>query len=121
MEIKSKDDLQEMVTQKPDQVTLAFPALDAATNEMWSNRFNDVLKECGCTSGQQFLLYTTPAYIILVVVLVAFTTIPHKTLVLAFLAMLFLTGLTGKLVGLWQRKRRLEQLINWFLSENKIA
>ena len=121
MIIKSKDDLQQMVTQKPDQVTLAFSALDAATNEIWTNRFNDLLKECGCTSGQQFLLYTTPVYIIMVVGLVAFTAIPHKILVLAFLAMLFVTGLTGKLVGLWQRKKKLEQLINRFLSENKIA
>lgn len=121
MEIKCAADLQQMVVQNPDRVTLAFSSLDAATNDIWSNRFNDVLKECGCSSGQQYLLYATPVYIVLVLGLVVFTAIPHKALIIGFLALLFITGLAGKLVGLWQRKRKLEQLIKRFISENKRA
>lgn len=118
MEIKTPGDLKQIATKIPDSVTFMLPLLDDEKNAAWSTKFNDLLKECGCSSGQQYLLYATPIYIIGIVLLSSYTAVSKKLIIALFIASLIITGITGKLVGKAQRNRKLNKLVERFHEEN---
>ena len=120
MEIRTLDDLKHIAGKKPDNVTFMLPFLDDQKNSYWSNEFNNLLKDCGCSSGQQYMLYTTPFYIIIMVVLTSFTLFSKKALIIIFIAALIITGLTGKIAGIIQRNHKIQKLVKNFYLKNKI-
>lgn len=121
MNIKTLDDLQQIATKVPDSVTFSLPFLDGEKNEAWTIKFNELLKECGCSSGQQYLLYATPVYIFAVVVLSSYTSISKKIIIGVFISLLIITGLAGKFIGIYQRNRKIKKLMDQFYAENDLA
>ncbi len=117
MEIKTLDELKSLPGIKVKNVTFNFPNLDEPSNEMWSKRFNDLLNECGCSSGQQYLLYATPVFIIATTAVIAFTPVPKKMVIVSFILALVITGVTGKIAGIIERNRKLKSLANEFYQE----
>jgi hypothetical protein len=120
MNIKTLDDLQQIATKIPESVTFMLPLLDGEKNDEWSLKFNELLKECGCSSGQQFLLYATPVYIIAVVILSSYSSISKKIIIGVFISLLIITGLVGKFIGISQRNRKVKKLMNQFYAENNL-
>jgi len=120
MDIITLYDMQLIAKNVPESVTFKLPFLNHEKNEVWSAKFNELLKECGCSSGQQYLLYATPIYIIAVVSLSSYTSIPKKIIIGSFLSLLIITGLAGKAVGLYQRNRKMQKLMNQFYAENNL-
>jgi hypothetical protein len=121
MNIKTLDDLQQIATKIPESVTFMLPFLDGEKNDEWSLKFNELLKECGCSSGQQYLLYATPVYIIAVVTLSSYTSISKKIIIGIFISLLVITGLAGKFIGIYQRNKKIKNLMDKFYTENDLA
>jgi hypothetical protein len=120
MEIQTIDDLKLISKKRPDKVTLRFSALDDAQNHDWSKQFNDLLDECGCSSGRQFITYAAPFYIILIVFLAAFTNLTKPVIIGIFVGAIVVTGIAGKIVGLRQRNQKIDALINQFLKDTNL-
>lgn len=116
-EIRSVADLELIAQKLPEEVKFSFPSLDDATNELWTTRFNNLIRECGCSSGQQFLLLATPVYIIAIILLIAFTSLPKQILIILFIAALIVTGAAGKIAGIIQRNKKIEKLISHFKQD----
>jgi hypothetical protein len=112
MEINSLSDIHLIAQQRPDKVTFKIPELDASKNEALEQKFNDLLNECGCSSGRQFIMYAAPAYIVAFVLLIVFSPLSKQVVFVLLVGAVIITGIVGKIAGLVQSRKKMARLIN---------
>ena len=119
--INTVNELKTISRKRPKEVRLNLAYLDVSDNEAWTNRYNTLLNECGCSSGRQFITYTAPFYIILIVFLALFTPLSRPVIIGIFVVAVIITGIAGKVTGLKQRNRLLNELTDEFLAKTGLS
>jgi len=112
MEIVSISDVYMIAKKRPKEVVFKIPELSNKENDAWETRFNDLLSECGCTSGQQFIRYSTPGLVIVLVILINYSDLSRQFILGIFVFSVILAGASGKIIGLLQRNYRIKKLVD---------
>lgn len=116
MNIVSKADVHLAAKKRPKEVAFRMSELSDDANNAWETRFNDLLSECGCASGQQFIMYASPVFIIALVVLINFSDLSRQWILGLFVMAVLIAGAAGKITGLIQRNYKLKTLVNDFMQ-----
>jgi hypothetical protein len=121
MDILSIDDVHLAAKKRPKEVTFRMTDLSDEANIEWETRFNDLLSECGCASGQQFIMYASPVFIIGLILLINFSDLSRQWILGLFVMAVGFAGLAGKITGLVQRNYKLKNLVNDFMQTNGLV
>lgn len=116
MNIESKADVHLAAKMRPKEVTFRMAELSEDANVAWETRFNDLLSECGCASGQQFIMYASPVFIIGLILLINFSDLSRQWILGLFVMAVIIAGAAGKITGLIQRNYKLKALVNDFMQ-----
>jgi multidrug efflux pump subunit AcrB len=121
MKINSIFDVRLAAKIRPKEVTFQMPNLSEEANVAWETRFNDLLSECGCASGQQFIMYASPVFIISLILLINYTDLSRQLILVLFFLAVIVAGAAGKITGLIQRNYKLKKLVDDFKHSNSLA
>ncbi len=121
MNIVSKADVHLAAKKRPIEVNFKMAELSDDANIAWETRFNDLLSECGCASGQQFIMYTSPVFIIGLVLMNNFSDLSRQWILGLFVTAVIFAGAAGKITGLIQRNYKLKKLVSDFMDTNGFA
>lgn len=121
MDILSIDDVHLAAKKRPKEVSFRMTDLSDEANIEWETRFNDLLSECGCASGQQFIMYASPVFIIGLILLINFSDLSRQWILGLFVMAVGFAGLAGKITGLVQRNYKLKNLVNDFMQTNGLV
>ncbi len=116
MDIVSISDLHLAAKKRPKEVAFRMAELSNEVNIAWETRFNDLLSECGCASGQQFIMYASPLFIVGLVLLINFSDLSRQWILGLFVMAVVFAGAAGKITGLIQRNYKLKKLVNDFMN-----
>jgi hypothetical protein len=115
--IITQSDINQILNKKVKQVNFKIPEYTEQQNKAWEEKFNHILNECGCSSGRQFILYSSPVYFIGLIALTSYSSL-SKPLIIGLMVMaIVISGVAGKITGLLQKKQKLTALINEFIAE----
>ncbi len=121
MDIVSIADVQMAAKKRPKEVVFRWAELSDEANSAWEARFNDLLSECGCASGQQFIMYASPVFIIGLILMINFSDMSRQWILGFFVVAIILSGAAGKITGLIQRNYKLKKLVNDFMITSGLA
>ncbi|WP_062128348.1 hypothetical protein [Geofilum rubicundum] len=121
MDIVSMADLHLAAKKRPKEVVFRMTELSDEANTAWETRFNDLLSECGCASGRQFIMYASPVFIIGLVLMVNYSDLNRQWILGLFVMAIIFAGLAGKITGLLQRNYKLNKLVNDFKRTNRFG
>lgn len=114
MEINTLSQLDEAIAKRQKSVSFNFQSLSREENLSWEQKFNFLFDECGCASGRKFILYSSPLLIIVLIILKNTTDLSRTMILGLFVASVFLAGAAGKVIGLIQRKNKMQRLMDEF-------
>lgn len=120
MEIKTIDDISNISRKITKNVQFKLSFLSEKENEVWEKKFNAFLSECGCSTGQRFLLFLFPLIAVITVILFIFSSKSFITILSFFIVALVISGAIGKITGLRRRNRNIKELIVSFYKENEL-
>jgi hypothetical protein len=120
MDIISIADLHLAAKKRPKEVSFRMTELSDEANIVWETRFNDLLSECGCASGRQYIMYASPVFIIGLVFMVNYSDLSRQWILGLFVIAILIAGLAGKITGLIQRNYKIKKLVNDFMHTNKL-
>ncbi|TCO05407.1 hypothetical protein [Natronoflexus pectinivorans] len=110
MVVTSLEQVKDIRKKKPKEVSFEIVGYDNDFNSEWTQRFNHLLAECGCSSGQQYIMYASPLYLLAIIAMASFTSIGKPLIVGLFLGAIVVTGATGKIAGLIEKNNKLKAL-----------
>lgn len=114
MEINTLSQLDVAVAKRQKSVSFNFPALSREENLSWEQKFNSLFDECGCASGRKSIMYSSPLLIIVLIILKNTTDLSRTMILGLFVASVFIAGVAGKIIGLIQRKSKMQCLMDEF-------
>ncbi|ASB47782.1 hypothetical protein [Alkalitalea saponilacus] len=110
MVITSLEQVKDIREKKPKEVSFDIAGFDDDFNSEWTQRFNHLLAECGCSSGQQYIMYASPVFLLALIALASFSSLGKPLIVGLFLGAIVVTGATGKIAGLIEKNNKLKVL-----------
>lgn len=118
MNIEDINDVDKISKKNTNNVIFDLSFLSTQENEEWSRKFNRLLSDCGCSTGQRYLFFLLPLIFIVFVLLLIFSSLSYIIIFFLFISVNIVTGILGKIVGIKKRNRKINELIVNFYKKN---
>jgi len=117
MEIHNLDDINKVSKKNTNSVKFKLSTISEKENEEWENKFNELLSDCGCNTGQRYLLFLLPVVILTIVILLILSQISVVLAIFLFIGTTIVLGIMGRVLGIRKRNRKIKRLIVNFYNK----